>query len=60
MGNHLLNMKGMLSKETSDFKMSLKIFTNPQERLYLIKFRPNLHNCYWVAECYYIHRFWFG
>ena len=38
MGNHLLNMKGMLSKETSDFKMSLNIFTNPQERLNLIKF----------------------
>ena len=53
-------MKGRLSKETSDFKMSLNIFTNPQERLNLIKFRPNLHNCYWVAECYHIHRFWFG
>ena len=60
MGNHLLNMKGMLSKETSDFKMSLNIFTNKQERLNLIKFEPNLHNCYWVAECYYVHRFWFG
>ena len=32
MGNHLLNMKGMLSKETSDFSTSLNIFTNPQER----------------------------
>ena len=31
-------MKGMLSKKTSDFKMSLNIFTNPQERLNLIKF----------------------
>ena len=38
MGNHLLNMKGMLSKETSDFSMSLNIFANPQERLNLIKF----------------------
>ena len=54
MGNHLLNMKEMLSKETSDFSMSLNIFTNPQERLNVIKFGPNLHNCYWVAECYYI------
>ena len=26
-------MKGMLPKETSDFKLSLNIFTNPQERL---------------------------
>ena len=42
-------MKGMLSKETSDFKMSLNIFTNPKERLNLIKFCQNLHNCYWVA-----------
>ena len=50
MGNHLLNMKGMLSKENSDFSMSLNIFTNPQERLNLIKFRPNLHHCYWVAS----------
>ena len=38
MGKHPLNMKGMLSKKTSDFKMSLNIFTNPQERLNLIKF----------------------
>ena len=38
MGYHLLNMKGMLSNETSYFKMSLTIFTNPQERLNLIKF----------------------
>ena len=29
MGNHLLNVKGMLSKETSDFSMSLNIFHEP-------------------------------